>query len=372
MDGNMSQYVYNYFQYNFITLFLAVCFFVLSFAQRDKLSKQLTFLRLSAISIIVLTITNAVEAYYSDLDHITIARFILTDLKYLVPPICLYFFVLSINALNLKEKLLLALPLIVDAVVIIASHPFNLVYRIVQPNNFIGGPLHFFPFLAGFIYEALFIFFAHKKINHNSTESILLIICAALGFTATIIESTLDYKELLTGAMMTSCLVYYIYLTSNESKYDLLTGVYNRRAFYNDTRKKFRKIVALVSMDMNGLKFVNDNYGHAAGDVALKKLANAFLKATSSRASVYRVGGDEFMAIVYNSDKLMVLDYIDNMDKYVKEADLSCSFGYVMIEPNVTLDELIRRSDQMMYENKNHYYESLRIRKNNNEATKEN
>ena len=92
---------------------------------------------------------------------------------------------------------------------------------------------------------------------------------------------------------------------------DSLTGLYNRAKSQQifEVLDKGSSDYAFVSIDMNGLKLVNDNYGHNAGDKLIKSFANAFKEAFAGIGTAIRVGGDEFLAIV--------------RDEHVRELDLS-------------------------------------------------
>jgi len=88
--------------------------------------------------------------------------------------------------------------------------------------------------------------------------------------------------------------------------HDALTGVLNRRAFeknWADIAKLFSKSrtqVSLLLFDINQFKSINDSYGHPIGDEVLKKIAFAIQKALREGEQTYRIGGDEFAAILYN------------------------------------------------------------------------
>ena len=67
----------------------------------------------------------------------------------------------------------------------------------------------------------------------------------------------------------------------------------------------------IVSIDMNGLKEINDKEGHAAGDKALETIAICFLSATTTKETVYRIGGDEFVILCrrVSEDEVKQLQY---------------------------------------------------------------
>ena len=86
------------------------------------------------------------------------------------------------------------------------------------------------------------------------------------------------------------------------TKKDGLTGLLNRQAYYAETSKSRKDITAIVSLDMNGLKKVNDTYGHDVGDSVLKELGNYLYNKFTNEEIVGRFGGDEFVIFLKNED----------------------------------------------------------------------
>ena len=114
-------------------------------------------------------------------------------------------------------------------------------------------------------------------------------------------------------------------------------------------------------MDMDGLKKINDENGHAAGDVALKTLADCFWKSASTNQRVYRIGGDEYVILCSNSTEDEVKDLIMRIKEKVNSTAYSCSIGYAMKTEDSTLDSLYQQADANMYKEKKLYYEKKGI-----------
>ena len=161
------------------------------------------------------------------------------------------------------------------------------------------------------------------------------------------------------------------------SKTDELTRLYNRRAYENDIMELqfsgIPKDFVLVSMDVTGLKKINDSLGHAAGDELLQGAAQSMLYAFSTRGKVYRIGGDEFMAMLYaNEDEVnQMLSDLDESTKIFKGhfvQGIVLARGVVTREelPDATILEVEKLADQRMYKNKSEYYiaNGLERRKN--------
>lgn len=148
---------------------------------------------------------------------------------------------------------------------------------------------------------------------------------------------------------------------------DSLTGIPNRHAYYEAIYKEVnvKKDLVLLAMDVNGLKKVNDTDGHAAGDALIKCAADIMTAAFSKLGTVYRTGGDEFMAIIFcedsETDKLrgMLDDAIRNSSDEAAE-DMSIALGIAAWneEKDSTFFELERIADSRMYQNKSEYYKN--------------
>lgn len=151
---------------------------------------------------------------------------------------------------------------------------------------------------------------------------------------------------------------------------DGLTGLYNRRAYEEDIayyakKEKLGKDFTFVSVDVNGLKAINDSIGHEAGDELLKGAASCIQRCLGPYGKVYRIGGDEFSAIVsVKSDKLQIIkknlkDAVMHWKgKQVKSLSISCGYVTAIEFPNKSIEEISKIADKKMYESKAIYYEN--------------
>lgn len=152
-----------------------------------------------------------------------------------------------------------------------------------------------------------------------------------------------------------------------NSNTDELTGFRNRRA-YEDDIEYYKDTVTeddfvYVSMDVNGLKIVNDSLGHAAGDELIKGAAFCMKKALGSYGRLYRTGGDEFAAIIFaKEDELENIkkDLDDVMNSWCGEQvdSLTISCGYVAKrDVDITsVRKIAEIADERMYEAKTIFY----------------
>ena len=102
--------------------------------------------------------------------------------------------------------------------------------------------------------------------------------------------------------------------------HDQLTGIYNRR-FYEEELKKIDKElnlpIALVMVDVNGLKLINDAFGHQTGDLLLQKIANILSKECNTDGIVSRIGGDEFILLLPRTDTEKVNKLIERISESI-------------------------------------------------------
>ena len=147
---------------------------------------------------------------------------------------------------------------------------------------------------------------------------------------------------------------------------DGLTGMLNRRGFDELTRDAIAAIedtinVCTIVIDMDGLKHINDDFGHHEGDRAIKAAANIITKCCNSGEIAGRAGGDEFyvFAVDYSEKKLerfieKFRDLIDNYNARSEKYAINMSWGAYICETDSScrIEDMLRESDSLMYEQK--------------------
>ncbi len=146
---------------------------------------------------------------------------------------------------------------------------------------------------------------------------------------------------------------------------DEMTRLFNRRCYDEDLRE-FRNSTlsddfVLFSIDVNGLKTVNDTKGHAAGDELIKGAADCLVLSIGNKGKVYRTGGDEFMAVVHTDDPEGLRTEIKNKAAewhgiYTEEITLSIGFAAHREKPDSSIDDLEHIADADMYAEKEKHY----------------
>lgn len=139
---------------------------------------------------------------------------------------------------------------------------------------------------------------------------------------------------------------------------DSLTGVMNRNAYEEMMEQKIipRPSVGLIVCDLNGLKAVNDNEGHAAGDRLIIAGARC-LSDIFGVSNVYRIGGDEFLVLVQDAGEEEILEAMDRLHALMAERAVSMATGFAIGTPGQSIEGLMKVADAMMYKDKLGYYE---------------
>jgi diguanylate cyclase (GGDEF)-like protein/PAS domain S-box-containing protein len=152
------------------------------------------------------------------------------------------------------------------------------------------------------------------------------------------------------------------------ARYDKLTNVYNRSYFeqlfyaniYNDNAGK-KEFFAVV-FDLNGLKFVNDNYGHLAGDELIKAFSRGLSSLAGESDIVGRLGGDEFVGVFFDIDSQSLINRFEDLIKHFEnnpitfeENKIVCSYSYGIVNfprEGTEFKQLIKIADERMYKYK--------------------
>lgn len=148
------------------------------------------------------------------------------------------------------------------------------------------------------------------------------------------------------------------------SFYDGLTGLYNRRYFKNELKRlqsSRQTQIAIIIGDLDGLKSINDNYGHQKGDKFIIAAADILQSTARTEDVAARIGGDEFAIILEKTNKKEAQKICQRIRKKIEQfnqqdnflAPLSISLGFAVMETSSQdLNEVFKLADQKMYFNK--------------------
>lgn len=213
----------------------------------------------------------------------------------------------------------------------------------IQGHAYMYAPIHFLDHLYGIcIFRDIPYLMVNKEL-YNFTKSI--------GYS---IENIVQKKE------------YSIVNDQLESLYetDYLTGAYNRHGFAKYADEMLRscrmkgKELQIFFFDIDGLKKINDKYGHEAGDVVIRVIGNASCQVADDKTKVFRYGGDEFLVLREGESEPDEL--ISRVEKEIEAKrrvmnlpyEVGASMGCVIAKPGEqkTLEEYVKEADHIMYQ----------------------
>ena len=146
-----------------------------------------------------------------------------------------------------------------------------------------------------------------------------------------------------------------------DARIDPITEIYNRKSLEIEIQKDEDTDIGIIFIDLDNFKRVNDLYGHATGDNALKVIAQRIRKCVREEDGVFRYGGDEFVVLVKNANENILKSIIERIrnsfEEPVKVNDnlfkISVSLGFSLYpKESQSLKEAIEIADRRMYKEK--------------------
>ena len=321
-----------------------------------KVIKRMSVL---VIGVFLLSISVFVEFNADIVAEHRMLRGILMAIRYSATP----FIIAQLNyTLVKKQTWHIFLPAVILALINFSSLFTGIVFYIGEDNSFTRGALGYLPFIGAGVYCIALIVLLVKRSNKKMMEIAPIAFLSVALFSQLVFPFVLgsDFSKVFCSTIAVALFIYYVFEILQQTKIDSLTGLLNRQAYGADTNNNPENITSLISIDMNGLKTINDTQGHAAGDEAIETIALCMNRALKSRQFAYRVGGDEFVIICRKTSEEDVLALIKRIERNISDTGYHCSIGYSFNEnENKSIEDMLRESDMMMYEEKERYYESM-------------
>lgn len=280
---------------------------------------------------------------------------------------------------RLKKKWwIIALPAFIVLVLVIITPFYPILFSISSANVYSRTIYTNLTYVVSFIYliggEILIFTNRHNCRTYMLFPSFIFIIPLFVG----LILQMCFYGISVTWAFLSiSIISLYINIHVNSSHIDQLSGVYNRSYWETDLNRLSRrakqekaKLVGIL-LDVDNFKGINDNFGHLAGDEAIKTIGH-ILRSTAGRDDfVARFGGDEFIVMLCVNNESDIAKFLTNLstniNEYVNKNKLDYkigfSYGYTFYSSDDSVDSFFVRMDKAMYVSKN---------KNNKRAEKNN
>ena len=340
---------------HYITLVLIAVFAIKLSAQKVKADEQLRYFWMTTICCFILVLQDAAESVAAMDPSLRFLRIFLSIVGYVLRPVAVIGLLLVVCPPE-RRTWKTWIPAIVNLAVFLTAFFSPIAFSFDQDYAFVRGPLGYCVFVVAFLYMFQLLYVTWRRFyDRNHAERWILIVCAASCIVASIIDAIYGGCH-LNEAMMTSSVFFYLFLRSHDNRLDPLTALGNRFAFYEDIQHQQKSITAVASLDMNGLKHINDTQGHAEGDRALAQIGRCLGRLNRRDTSAYRIGGDEFVILFLRQDCEAVESTLDRAKAEVAGAGLSVSAGYSMRSSGESVESALQRSDQIMYNDKAEYY----------------
>ena len=315
--------------------------------------KRLTFTGILLLFIELVVYT--VELWTQDFETLSLARPLLTAVKYSIYPYILFVMTMITvkSQLSWQKNFLLLLPATIAVPFYFTSQWTHLVCYYKESNTWAPGPLRYLPYGIFALYLVLFLIrnvvFLRSEVPQIRWVLYFIIFAPAIGVPLYLIT---DYSDDYSALFTSSIVLYYLFIYLHFARFDPLTGLLNRQVYYFDMNSGSGRITYAVSIDLNDLKLINDSYGHDAGDAALKTVASVLKKNVGRNGTLYRIGGDEFVIFYHGVDERAVVQAIEKMRAEMAKTPYVCAFGYAKRGPLHTVEDAVRYADREMYDDK--------------------
>lgn len=232
------------------------------------------------------------------------------------------------------------------------------------------GPLAFAGYSIFAVYCLTCLIMAIIKRGQLDIKARIAILPTSLLMAAFVIVQAVIPELLMTSAGITIVCIGLFTTVNNpvenykeQAYWDEATGVQNKNSFkkqlsYMEKKYSGKQVnIGFIICDMNGMKLINDNYGHAEGDKLIRAAAAVMKNCFKSAYNIYRVGGDEFAVIYVSPDNNTVEKELKNAREACARYNdspimLSIAMGYVSGVYSPDYMEIYNKADERMYQNK--------------------
>lgn len=338
-----------------VTLFLILLFSIRLWTRKSFQNMATRYFWLTVISCLLLVLEDVLEVIASEDPSLRFFRILISVFGYTFRSTAAIGLLLVIVPQR-KRSFLLWLPCLITLLVSCTAFFSDVAFGYDEQYHFYRGPLGYVAFIVPFFYQLLILWITFRRFKASQDTTRLIIpVCVLFCISASTLDAYYGGVR-INEAIMISSTFFYIFLYSHDNRHDTLTGLLNSQAFYDDCIEFNRRIGAVASLDMNGLKKLNDVHGHHAGDEALAAIGECLGAVMDQWTSAYRIGGDEFAILFFHDDEARIAGAEAQVRKSVTRRGYSVSAGYAMRGRDADLEEAIRQSDSRMYEDKANYY----------------
>lgn len=259
----------------------------------------------------------------------------------------------------------LSLPLFINMVVALGSYHYNWIFGITSEHMYARGPLFFISPVSVFFYYSLILWLLYvnrRKILTGELPALALI--AVFPLVLSVFQ--LYYFVYLTiwNSLAIAVAIHYMCILHNQIRIDPLTGLGNRLAYDEllaNMSRKGKLALAVVNIDLDDFKNINNVYGHHEGDRVLRAFAQELKAVFEGFGEPIRIGGDEFIVWIYTNDQELIESHLKTLETTLSvgkpSRQLRCpvafSYGVTVFNDSYnSLQEFVQHSDRLMYAEK--------------------
>ena len=341
---------------HYTTLLLVILLAIKLYAQKKTRGVELRFFWLTLICCLFLVAEDVLEAYAATREELRLFRILMSVSGYVVRPVAAVGLLLVVCPPE-RRSWKIWISALINLAVNLTAFFSPVAFSFNEKYEFVRGPLGYVVFIVALLYMIQILVLIWRNFYEGKKAERWILICSVIGCMGASLVDALWGGCHLNEAMMTGCIFLLFFLHSHDNFLDPLTSLRNRFAFYDDSERLDKAITAVASIDMNGLKRLNDTKGHAAGDKALTEIGRCMEGINDRDTIAYRVGGDEFVVTFIQQKEEDVAKTIQRLKESVEKAGYSVAAGYAMKAAGQNLDEALSESDRNMYADKAAYYQ---------------
>ena len=345
----------------FIPLFLIAGFSMKLWSSRGASDRSQRYYWLTVISTLILIVADTMEIWAQGDPALRFWRILFSVIGYVTRPAAALSIALIVYPSTRRPRLLW-IPFAVNFGIYCTAFFSPIAFGFGEDYRFFRGPLGYSVFVVSFFYILFSVWMTWRMYRRkdHAGERFILYLCAAACIAAAIIDMKTEGTH-VNAAIMISSIFLYMFRRSIDTNRDALTKLLNRMSFYEDCTRYGAAISAVGSIDMNGLKTLNDAVGHEAGDAALREIGRILDDVSNKNILAYRTGGDEFALLFIRQPENTVHETLEKVGGMVRAKGYSVSTGYAMRGGKyASIQDLVRWADENMYANKAAYYTEIR------------
>ena len=269
---------------------------------------------------------------------------------------------------RLRRRFFYLYPMVIGIGLTLFSLKSGFVFYIDEANVYHRGPGNYIiTVMDWLILVYALILTLRNRNNVQNRISILVLTFSLLPLAGSFLNILFSDTSIIFPLSSLSLVLAYLFLEIRNESRDYLTGLFNRQqidswAEYRLINYKRKGGFAILVIDINDFKSINDTYGHHMGDKALVSFANILTKSIKLSDKAGRYGGDEFVLLIDSGDPSVVEQVKQRVMRQLKRENelgsapyqLSFSCGAAVFDPDVfkSRNDIFAAADKMMYEEK--------------------